>query len=96
MLDFATALNMWDLVECLEPNNLHCHPQPLPAINFGFVTTSILNRQVYISLLLLAFSKVSFMRIDGVEWPLLLQCFPCVFGLGVSFHGSPLLCWFCD
>ena len=23
------------------------------------------------------------MQIDGAEWPLPLQCFPCVFGLGL-------------
>ena len=36
------------------------------------------------------------MQIDDVEWPLPLQCFPGVFGLGVCFHGSFLLCRFSD
>ena len=46
-LGFATALNMWDLAGCLEPDSLHRHPQPLPAIGFGFVTTSVLDRQAH-------------------------------------------------
>lgn len=44
----------------------------------------------------LAFSRGFFMQIDGGKWPLLLQCFLRVFGSGFSFHGSFLLCWFCD
>ena len=36
------------------------------------------------------------MHIDDVEWPLLLQCFPRVFGLRFSFHASSLFCWVCD
>ena len=46
-LGFATTLNMWDLVGCLEPGNLHCYPQPLLAIGFGLLTTSILDRQAH-------------------------------------------------
>ena len=34
------------------------------------------------------------MQIDDAEWPLPLQCFPHVFALGFSFHGSSLLYWF--
>ena len=86
-------LNMWNLDECLELNNLHCHLQLLLAIGFGFVTTSVLDHQAHI---FLAFSRVSFMQIDGVEWPLPLQCFPRVFGIGFNFHGLSFLCWFCD
>ena len=44
-----------------------------------------------------AFSRLFLMHIDGayrVTTP--LQCFLHVFGLGFSFHGFPLLCWFCD
>ena len=36
------------------------------------------------------------MQIDGAKWPLPLQYFLCVFGLGFSFHDTPILCWFCD
>ena len=36
------------------------------------------------------------MQINGEEWPLYLQYFPREFGLGFSFHGSSLRCWFCD
>ena len=44
LLGFATALNKWDLIRCLEHDSLHHRPQLLPAINFDFVTTSILDR----------------------------------------------------
>lgn len=40
-LGFATAMTMSDLVGCLEPDNLHRHPQALLVISFGFVTTLI-------------------------------------------------------
>ena len=46
-LGFAMALNMWDLVGCLKPDNLHHHPQPFYVINFGFFTTSVLDRQAH-------------------------------------------------
>ena len=36
------------------------------------------------------------MQIDGAEYSLPLQCFLHVFGLGFSFHGLFILCWFCD
>ena len=42
------------------------------------------------------FSRDFAMQINGARWPFILQCFPRVFGLGFSFHGSSLLCWFCD
>ena len=48
------------------------------------------------SCFLWAFSRISFIKIDDADWPLPLQCFPRVFGSGFSFHGSFLLCWFCD
>ena len=48
---FAMALNMCDLSGCLEHDNLHHHPQPFLAIGFGFVTHSVLDRQLH------AFSK---------------------------------------
>ena len=73
------ALNMWDLVECLELHSLLHHPRLLLAIGFGFVSSIV----KLMLLLFLAFSRVSFMQIDGAEWPLPLQCFPCVFGLGL-------------
>ena len=44
----------------------------------------------------LAFSIISFMPINGAEWPLPLQCFPCVFDVAFSFYGSSPLCWFDD
>ena len=46
-----------------------------------------------LTLFFLAFSRVFFMQIDGAR-P--LQCFPRVFGLGFSFNGMLILCWFCD
>jgi hypothetical protein len=46
-LSIATALNMWDLVGCLKLDSLHCHLQSPLAINFSFVTTLILDCQVY-------------------------------------------------
>ena len=47
-LGFATALNMLDLDGCLEPDILQRHPQPLHAICFGFVTTSVLDLQAHV------------------------------------------------
>ena len=47
-LGFAMALNMWDLARSLEPDNFHCHPQPLHVIGFSFVTTLVLDRQAHI------------------------------------------------
>ena len=47
-LDSATALNMWNLIVCLEPDNLHCHLQPHSVIVFGFVTTLVLDCQTHI------------------------------------------------
>ena len=44
-LGFAMLLNMWDLAGCLETGSLHHHPQLLPRIVYGFVTTSVLDRQ---------------------------------------------------
>ena len=93
-LGFAMVLNMWNVVRCFAPNSLHRHPQPLLAIDFGFVTTSILDNQAHG--FFGAFSSLFFMWIDGAEWPLPLQCFPRVFGLGFSFHGPSFLCQFCD
>ena len=46
-LGFAMTVNMWDLVGCLVPDNLHSHPQPPHVIAFGFVTTSILDCQAH-------------------------------------------------
>ena len=36
------------------------------------------------------------MRNDVAQWPLPLQCFMLVFGLGYSLHGLSILCRFCD
>jgi hypothetical protein len=44
-LGFATTLNMWDFAGRLKLDNLHRCPQPFHVVSFGFVTTSILDRQ---------------------------------------------------
>ena len=93
-LDFATILNMWSLARCWEFDSLHHHPQPLPTIGYGFVTTSVLDCQTH-SYCKHFLGFIS-MQIDGAEWPLPLQCFSCVFGSGFNLHGSSLLCWFCE
>ena len=49
-LDYVTTLNTWDLVGCLEHDSLHCHPQLLHTIDFGFVTPLILDCQAHVFL----------------------------------------------
>ena len=44
-LGFATTLNMWDLIGCLELDNLYHRLQLLPTIGFDFVTTSVPDHQ---------------------------------------------------
>ena len=36
------------------------------------------------------------MQVDGAQWPLPLHCLSRIFDIGFSFHGSFLLCRFCD
>ena len=79
------TMNMWDIVGCLKLDILHRHPQSFLAINFGFVTTSLLDRQAYTFLSIFqGFSCRLMVHNDRF----LCNAFPHVIDLGFSFHGS--------
>ena len=73
---FCNSVEHVGLAGCLEFDNLHRHPQLLFTISFGFLTTSVLDPQAHF---FLSIFWGFFMQIDDAEWPLPLQCFPCVF-----------------